>query len=90
VVSWIFTHRGWPRGPNRGLGDPAGLGQIGIGLTAMNLHFESDEAIELGVGPSLSFLGDRLIVGGGWNLQAHGDHLYALLSIRLLDIARGS
>ena len=90
AVSWIFTHRGWPRGANRGLGDAAGLRQIGLGLTAVNLHFESDEAIELGIGPSLSFLGDRIVVGGGWNLQAHGDHLYGLLSIRLLDIARGT
>lgn len=90
AVSWVFTHSRWPRGSNRGLGDAAGLGRIGLGLTAVNLHFESDEAIEVGIGPSLSLLGDRLIVGGGWNLQAHGDHLYGLLSIRLLDIARGT
>jgi len=90
AVSWIFTHRNWPRGPNRGLGDAAGLGQLGLGLTAVNLHFESDEAIELGIGPSLTFLGDRIVVGGGWNLQAHGNHLYGLLSIRLLDLARGT
>lgn len=89
-VSWIFTHRRWPRGANRGLGDPSGMSQIGLGLTAVNLHFESDEAIELGLGPSLAFLGNRLILGGGWNLQAHGNHLYGLLSVRLLDIARGT
>jgi hypothetical protein len=29
-------------------------------------------------------------VGGGYNLQAHGDHLYGLLSIRLIDFARGT
>ncbi|HET9465502.1 MAG TPA: hypothetical protein VFO71_08230 [Gemmatimonadales bacterium] len=88
AVSWIFTRAGWPKGNSRGLGDPSGLGRIGLGLTTVNLHFESAESIELGIGPSLSLLGDRVIVGGGWNLQAHGDHLYALLSVRLLDVAR--
>jgi hypothetical protein len=90
AVSWIFTRAGWPKGDNRGLGNRSGLGRIGLGLTTVNLHFESAESIELGIGPSLSLLGDRVIVGGGWNLQAHGDHLYALLSVRLLDVTRGT
>lgn len=88
AVSWIFTHAGWPSGTKLGAGDALGLGRVGLGLTAVNLHFESAEAIELGLGPTLSLIGDRVIVGGGWNLQAHGDHLYGLLSVRLLDIAR--
>ena len=90
AVSWIFTKANWPRGTDRGLGDPAGLGRVGVGLTAVNLHFESEEAIEIGIGPTFSFLGDRIMVGGGYNLQAHGDHLYGLLSIRLIDFARGT
>ncbi len=90
AVSWIFTRSGWPTGDNLGMGDPTGLRRVGFGLTTVNLHFESDESIELGIGPSLSFLNDRIIIGGGWNLQAHGDHLYALLSVRLLDVDRNS
>jgi len=89
-VSWIFTHRNWPGETSRGLGSPSGWNQVGFGLTTVNLHFESDEAIELGIGPSISLLDDRLIVGAGWNLQAHGNHWYGLMSIRLLDIARGT
>jgi hypothetical protein len=87
-VSWVFTHSRWPKDASRGLGSSLGLTQFGIGLTAVNLHFESDEAIELGLGPSLSILGDRIIAGIGWNLQAHDDHLYGLISVRLLDLAR--
>jgi hypothetical protein len=90
AVSWIFTRAGWPKGDSRGLGNPNGIGRIGVGLTTVNLHFESAESIELGIGPSLSFLSDRVIVGGGWNLQARGDHLYGLLSVRLLDVTRGT
>jgi hypothetical protein len=89
AVSWIFSHAGWPGENDRGAGSGTGLGRVGLGLTAVNLHFEGAEAIELGIGPSLSLLGDRIIFGGGWNLQAHDDHLYGLLSVRLLDIARG-
>jgi hypothetical protein len=88
AMSWIFTHSGWPKQKERGLGDPAGLGKIGFGLTTVNLHFDDQNAIELGIGPSLSFLNDRVVLGGGWNLQASEDKLYGFMSIRLLDVAR--
>jgi hypothetical protein len=87
-LSWIFTHSSWPKAGSRGLGDPAGLGLIGLGLTTVNLHFENEQAIELGIGPSVSFFNDRVMLGAGWNLQAADDQLYWLLSIRLLDVAR--
>ena len=88
AVSWVFTHRGWPGADNPGTGDRLGLGQIGIGLTAINLHFDNSEVIELGVGPSLSFLAQRILVGGGWNLQVEKDHLYGFLSLRLINVGQ--
>jgi hypothetical protein len=86
AVSWHFSHRGWPSGSEAGTGDPAGLGQVSFGLTTINLHFDNAQAVELGIGPSIGLFDNRLIAGGGWNLQVSQDHLYGFISLRLLNI----
>lgn len=86
AVSWHFSHRAWPNASEAGTGDAAGLGQVSFGLTTINLHFDNAQAVELGIGPSIGLLDNRLIAGGGWNLQVSRDHLYGFVSLRLLNI----
>jgi hypothetical protein len=86
AVSWHFSHRGWPNAGEAGTGDAAGLGQVNVGITTINLHFDNAQAIELGIGPSIGLLDNRLIAGGGWNLQVSKDHLYGFISLRLFNL----
>jgi hypothetical protein len=90
AVSWIITHRNWPGSGEGGTGDPAGLGRFGAGLTTINLRFEGESGIQLGVGPTLSLLGERLLLGCGWNLQAEEDQFYGFFSLRLFTVSGGA
>jgi hypothetical protein len=90
AVSWIVTRRSWPRLDETGTGDPAGLGRIGLGFSTINLRFEGESGIQLGVGPTLSLLGERLLLGAGWNLQAEEDQLFGFFLLRLFTVSSGA
>ena len=90
AVSWIISHRSRPGSGETGTGDPAGLGRFGAGLTTINLRFEGESGIQLGVGPTLSLLGERLLLGCGWNLQAEEDQFYGFFSLRLFTVSGGT
>ena len=90
AVSWIVTRRSWPGAEETGTGDPAGLGRIGLGLTTINLRFEGESGIQLGVGPTLSLLGERLLLGAGWNLQAEDDQFFGFFLLRLFTVSGGA
>lgn len=60
----------------------------GVGFSTLQLNFDEEESIELGLGPTVSLLNDRILIGLGWNLMSPVDRRYFFLSFRVLDLSR--
>ena len=89
-LSWIARYQPWPHadGTDAGLGSSL-LASFGLGLTTMSLAFDSQQAVEVGIAPTLSLLGGRVLGGPGINLQASRNKLFGFFSIRLFSVAGG-
>jgi hypothetical protein len=86
AMSWMASHRCWPSGGDPGLGgDPI----VGFGLTTMTLKFDTSQAVELGLAPTIGFFDNHVLIGGGASLQATQNRLFAFFAIRLFGAYGG-
>ena len=84
-ASWLVHFRRRPDQTDgiSGLASAAfGAKATGVGLTSV--LFTRDQSLELGFGPTVTFFGDLLQLGGGFNLQT--EKWYFLLNTPLLEL----
>lgn len=68
AVAWLKTY--YPRDTDPGFWNSAArISQVGFGLHAAFLDFDSQKDAEIGLGGALSFWHDRIVAGVGWNLM---------------------
>ena len=89
-LSWIAWYNDWPGKEDRdpGLGRSI-LSYVGAGLSTMSLTFDPQQAVQVGIGPTVSALDNRLLGGYGLNLQTAGRKGFWFFSIRLLSANGG-
>lgn len=86
AVSWIVSHRGWPKPGERGAGASNQIRWFsGAGISALTLNDVEGQDVELGLAATLSFFNDRILAGYGANLQAERDRAFAFISLRLFN-----
>lgn len=88
-ISWILDYTTWP-GKNKDGTFEKGVGWkndiewfSGGGLTTMALDLDPNQDTELGLGLTLSFLNNRILVGYGWDLQSRQQKNFVFFSINL-------
>lgn len=86
AMSWMASRRGWPDGSEAGLG---GGPYVGLGLTTMTLNFDTSQAVELGVAPTLGVLDNHILVGAGASLQSSANRWFGFFAIRLFGTYGG-
>ena len=73
-----------PDAPRSSFDDAWKFVNPGIGISVMALDFDN-EGMQVGVGGHVSFLGDLVQVGMGYNLQADADHAFTFIGIGLIQ-----
>jgi len=89
TLSWLLFRRGWPKAEDdlglRGLGGFDGFS--GFGLSTMPLDYDEGQSVEVGIGPAVSFINHRILLGYGWNLQVETNRELVFFSIRIFQSA---
>ncbi len=87
TLSWLLNKRCWPKpSGDDGLSGLEGIDWFsGFGISTMPVDFSEVQSVEIGIGPTVSFLNDRLIAGYGWDLQTEKDRGFVFFSIRLFQ-----
>ena len=55
----------------------------------MSLNDVPDQAVQIGIAPTIGLLANRILGGVGWNLQAIDQRPFYFISIRLLSADGG-
>jgi hypothetical protein len=90
-LSWILDHTSWPGTKKDGTVEKGVGGKndielfSGFGLTTMSLDFDPQQDAELGLGFTLSFLNNKILVGYGTDLQASDHTGFWFFSINLFQ-----
>ena len=83
-ISWVASYRRWPKEPGKSsLG--SSMRAFGLGFSTMSLNFQNGQRVQIGLGPTVALLDDRILVGYGNNLQADDDPWFWFFSLRLFS-----
>ena len=85
AMNWMIWHTGWPGGSDKGLGRSPLKLLSGVGVSVMPLNSADTEGVQLGLGATLGFINNRVLIGIGTNLNASHDRGFIFMSIRLVE-----
>jgi len=81
-LSWLARNRRWPAAGKPRIGQPD---LLSYGVSTMTLDFDPDESVELGLAATLGLFGDRVLLGGGLNLQVKASRHFGFFAVRLFS-----
>jgi hypothetical protein len=85
AMNWIVSYTRWPGEGKSGLGRSGMDFFSGVGISAMPLHSADGQDVQIGLGLTLAFLNNKVLLGYGTNLQADRNRGFAFLSIRVVS-----
>jgi hypothetical protein len=85
AMNWILSRNAWPTAGQSGLASSELKWFSGAGFSVMPLNAANGQDVQVGLGLTLAFLNNRILVGYGSNLQSEKDKGFAFFSIRVLD-----
>ena len=87
MLSWMASHRKWPKDGESGRGGQTSV--LSYGFSTMALDFDDAQSTELGLAGTIGFFDNRVLVGGGANLQSANDRWFGFFSVSLFTTGGG-